>query len=152
MEVFSLKYLVVVLWSTFKYLVGLFAAIGFGCSWFEVLLFNLGGGMLGVLIYLYVWDGVKYLYQKFFPPKPKVSKPISKAKRKIYKFIIRYELYGIAFLTPVLLSVPVGVLLAAAFEPNKWRIKQFMFLSFLGWTLLVYGLYSVLGIDIRKLF
>ena len=152
MEAMFAKYITVVLGSAFKYLVGLLSAIGFGFNWLEVLVCNVGGGMLGVIVYLYLWDGLMFLYRKLFPGKHPTIKPISRTKRKLLRFIVKYELYGIALLTPVLLSVPVGVIIAAAFEPNKWRIKQFMLVSFLLWTILVYGLYDVLGIDIRNLF
>jgi hypothetical protein len=68
------------------------------------------------------------------------------------KVILKYELYGIAFLTPILLSVPIGTLMAAALEENKWRIKRYMFVSFAFWTLLLYGIYAFFGIRVDEWF
>jgi hypothetical protein len=144
-----LKYIGVALTCAVKYIFGVLGALTTGLNFFETLITTLVGGMTGVFVYLYLWDLITFLYRKFVPKKPKVGGiKISATKRWIVKVIVKYELYGIAFLTPLLLSVPIGTLLAAAIEPNKWRIKRFMFCSFLGWTLLLYGIYSLFGIRI----
>lgn len=146
------KYIAVILTSAVKYLIGVFTAMGTNLNFIETLLCTVGGGMLGVVVYLYLWDGILFLYHKIRPPKPKVHKPVGKHRRWLLKFIIKYEIVGIVILTPVLLSVPVGTILAAAFEENKWKIKRYMFFSFLGWTLLTYGLYALLGVKLTDLF
>jgi hypothetical protein len=146
------KYIAVILTSAVKYLIGVFTAIGTNLNFIETLLCTVGGGMVGVVVYLYLWDGILFLYHKIRPPQPKVHKPVGKNRRRLLKFIIKYEIVGIVILTPVLLSVPVGTILAAAFEENKWKIKRYMFFSFLGWTLLTYGLYALLGVKLTDLF
>lgn len=146
------KYIGVVLTCAVKYIFGVLGALTTGLNFFETLLTTLIGGMIGVFVYLYLWDLIIFIYRKFVPKKPKEGGiKINTTKRWIVKVIIKYELYGIAFLTPLLLSVPIGTLLAAAIEPNKWRIKLFMFFSFLGWTLFLYGAYALLGIRIDEL-
>jgi hypothetical protein len=152
MEELLAKYIAVILTSAVKYLIGVFTAMGTNLNFIETLLCTVGGGILGVVVYLYLWDGILFLYHKYFPPKPKVHKPVGKHRRKLLKFIIKYEIVGIVILTPVLLSVPVGTILAAAFEENKWKIKRYMFFSFLGWSLLTYGLYAMLGVKLTDLF
>ena len=119
------KYIAVILTSAVKYLFGVFTAIGTQLNFIETLICTVGGGMLGVVVYLYLWDGILFLYHKIRPPKPKVHKPVGKNRRKLLKFIIKYEILGIVILTPVLLSVPVGTILAASFEENKWKTKSF---------------------------
>jgi hypothetical protein len=147
------KYIGVSLTCAVKYIFGVLGALTAGLNFFETLICTLVGGMLGVFVYLYLWDLIQFVYRKFVPKKPKLGGiKINNTKRWIVKVIIKYELYGIAFLTPLLLSVPIGTLLAAAIEPNKWRIKMFMFGSFLGWTLLLYGIYALFGVRIDKLF
>lgn len=148
-----LKYIGVSLTCAVKYIFGVLGALTAGLNFFETLICTVAGGMLGVVVYLYLWDLITFVYRKFVPKKPKEGGiRINNTKRWIVKVIIKYELYGIAFLTPLLLSVPIGTLLAAAIEPSKWRIKLFMFFSFLGWTLLLYGAYALLGIKIDSLF
>jgi hypothetical protein len=147
-----LKYTGVSLTCAVKYIFGVFGALSTGLNFFETLICTVGGGMLGVVIYLYLWDLILFIYRKFVPKRPKVGGiKINNTKRWIVKVIIKYELYGIAFLTPLLLSVPIGTLLAATIEPSKWRIKLFMFFSFLGWTLFLYGAFALFGIRIDNL-
>jgi hypothetical protein len=154
MESYILKILLVVGWSAVKYIFGFLSALRFDFSFIEVLLTNVGGGMIGVIVYLYLWEFIVKIYRKFFPRKPKAKEDIkiSRTRRWILKVVVKYELYGIAFLTPLLLSVPGGTLMAAALEPDKWRIKRYMFFSFLGWTLALYGLKALFGIHIDEWF
>ncbi|MES2558454.1 MAG: hypothetical protein V4590_01850 [Bacteroidota bacterium] len=146
------KYIAVVLTSSVKYIFGVITALSTGLNFLETLICTVGGGMLGVIVYLYLWELILKIYRRFFPKKKTEGIRINKTKRWIVKVIVKYELYGIAFLTPLLLSVPVGVMLAAALEESKWRIKRYMFFSFLGWTLLIYAISALMHIKVDELF
>lgn len=145
-----LKILTVIFWSAVKYLIGISFAIGFGFNQIEILLFTVGGGMIGVVVYLYLWDFILKIYRKFVPHKNKPIK-FSPFKRKLVVFIRRYEVWGIALLTPILFTPPIGTVLASTIEHNKWRIKLIMFASFSFWTLLILGLKLLFKIDIEKI-
>ncbi len=151
MEEILAKYITVILTSSFKYIVGISSAIGLKLNFIETMLCSVLGGMLGVIVYLYLWNGILFLFHKIWPPKPKLHKPVGKHRRKLLKFIIKYEIVGIAILTPILLSVPVGTILAATFEPNKWKIKLYMFISFAAWSLIAYASFVVYGIIIESM-
>jgi hypothetical protein len=142
-----LKMLTVMLWSAVKYIVGISFAIGFGFSPIEILILTIGGGMLGVLVYLYLWALILSIFYRFFPKKPKPIK-FKFLTRKLVVFIRKYEVWGIAFLTPLLLTPPLGTILAASIEPNKWRIKMIMLLSFSFWTILILALKYLFKIEI----
>lgn len=144
-----LKIITVVLWSAVKYIVGISFAIGFGFNQIEILIYTVGGGMLGVVVYLYLWEFILSVYHRFFPKKDKPIK-FSKNKRRLVKFIKKYEVWGIALLTPVILTPPIGTILASTIEHNKWRIKLIMFASFCFWTLLILGLKLLFKIDFEK--
>jgi uncharacterized membrane protein len=141
-----LKILTVVLWSAVKYIVGISFAIGFGFNTLNTLLLTIGGGMLGVVVYLYLWDLILRIIYRF---RPKKNKPIkfTPMKRKLVRFIKKYEVWGIAFLTPIILTPPIGTVLASSIEHNKWRIKLLMFMSFTFWTLLVLALKFIFKLD-----
>jgi len=139
--------LTVMLWSAVKYIVGISFAIGFGFSPIEILILTIGGGMLGVLVYLYLWALILSIFYRFFPKKPKPIK-FKFLTRKLVVFIRKYEVWGIAFLTPLLLTPPLGTILAASIEPNKWRIKMIMLLSFSFWTILILALKYLFKIEI----
>jgi hypothetical protein len=145
------KVFLVVFWSAVKYIIGFVTALGFGFNFFETLVYNVAGGMTGVVIYLYLWDFMVRLRHRFFPPKPRTGIKISRFRRWLVKFIRKYEIYGIIVLTPILLTPPVGTILAASIEHNKWKIKRMMFFSFLGWTLLLYEIYKLFGIRLDEI-
>lgn len=132
------KYVVVMVTSAVKYLIGIFTAVGTGLNFLETLLCTVSGGMIGVIVYLYLWEAVLYIYHKIRPPKPRQHKPIGRHRRKLLRFIVKYEILGIVILTPILLSVPVGTILAAAFEDNKWKIKRYMLFSFTAYSIVFY--------------
>ncbi|MCE2740723.1 MAG: hypothetical protein LW669_04465 [Sphingobacteriales bacterium] len=142
-----LKMVTVILWSAVKYIVGISFAIGFGFNPIETIVLTIGGGMLGVLVYLYAWALLLSVFYRFFPKKPKPVK-FKLLTRKLVLFIRKYEVWGIAFLTPLLLTPPLGTILAASIEPNKWRIKMIMFLSFSFWTILILALKYLFHIEI----
>jgi hypothetical protein len=148
MEYF-LKVLTVLLWSSFKFVVGVSTAILLGFNQFEILVISISGGMLGVVVYLYLWELILKIYHKFYPKKNKPIK-FSKFKRKLVVFIRKYEVYGIAFLTPVLFSMPIGTILAASIEHNKWRIKLIMFGALCFWALVIIGIKLLFKVDPEK--
>ena len=109
--------------------------------------------MLGVVVYLYLWELIVKIYRRYVPVKrKKEGLKVNNTRRWIAKVVLKYELYGIAFLTPLILSVPFGTLLGIAISKNKWRVMRFMFFSFLGWTLVLYGIYALFGIRIDEWF
>ena len=142
-----IKILTVMIWSAVKYIVGISFAIGFGFNPIEIMLLTIGGGMLGVLVYLYLWTLILKIYYRFFPKKPKPIK-FKLLTRKLVLFIRKYEVWGIAFLTPLILTPPLGTILAASIEPNKWRIKLIMLLSFSFWTIFILALKYLFQIEI----
>ncbi len=144
------KILLVMVWSAIKYIIGFGLALASGFNLLEVLIGTVGGGMLGVVVYLYLWDLIVHVFRKFVPKKNKPVK-FSKTKRIIVKIIKEYELYGVAFLTPLVLTMPIGTILASTIEPNKWRIKLFMFVSLMFWTLFIYGLKELFNFDLPGL-
>ncbi len=145
-----LKILTVLFWSALKYIVGISFAIGFGFNQIEILLYTVLGGMMGVVVYLYLWEFILHTYYKYFPKKIKPIK-FTKWKRRLVVFIRKYEVWGVALLTPIILTPPVGTILASTIETNKWRIKLIMFFSFCFWTLLILGLKLLYKVDFVKI-
>ncbi len=134
-----IKMLTVLLWSGFKFVVGITSALVLGFNTFEAFILSVSGGMIGVVIYLYLWDSILKVFRRYYPKKNKPIK-FSPFKRKLVVFIKKYEVFGIALLTPVLFSMPIGTILASAIEPNKWRIKLIMLGALCFWALLILGL------------
>jgi len=134
-----------------KYAMALLFIFSYDFTFWESILLATGGGMMGVLFFSFFGDGVKALWHRFFPKKPVTKLVINKRRRMIVKVRQKYGLAGIAFLTPFVLTVPVGVLLARTFYKNRLQVFTYMMVSFTFWSFLLCGLYYLIGIDFTAL-
>jgi hypothetical protein len=62
----------------------------------------------------------------------------------------RFGLAGIAFLTPLLLSIPIGCFISVRYFKNKQRVLMYMFCSVVFWAASSYYLYRPLIYVIHK--
>lgn len=136
------KYVVVVLFSMAKLVLGPITALGLGLNPAESAALSALGMTFTAFLISYFGEKVrgplKARLERAFPgrfggpPHPRV--------RAIFD---RYGLAGIAFLTPLLLSPPGGAIAAVAFGIERPRIVYAMSLSAIGWsafyTTLFYG-------------
>jgi hypothetical protein len=133
-------------------------------SFFETVLYCVMGGMLGVWFFTFFSLEVQLTVHwvkrqlKKAVRKPQIfSKPRSTegeieityslvdehaANKKVFtphsrrfvKLWRQYGLIGVAFLTPVIISIPIGTIILNAFEDNKRKIFVYMFFSILFWS------------------
>jgi uncharacterized membrane protein YbhN (UPF0104 family) len=137
------------LWSPFKYMFGVATVfLTEGLPPWAGFLITLGGSMLGVIIYVYAGE---WLLERWLARRPN-HKVFSKGTRRLVRIKNNGGLWGIALLTPVLLSIPVGCLLAIAMEHHRMRIVRIMFFSLLIWGGLIFGLKELFDIDITAWF
>lgn len=151
-------------------------------TFFETVLYCVIGGMLGVWVFTFFSIEIQLVIQwlkkqlKKAVKRPQIfSKPLateenivinynlvpaqsakkvfSPGSRKFVKIWRKYGLFGVAFLTPVVISIPIGTFIANAFEDNKKKIFLYMFLSILFWSLFltsIFELYHVVNIPQLK--
>ncbi|MFM7016648.1 MAG: hypothetical protein ACKOX3_10005 [Bacteroidota bacterium] len=143
-------------------------------TFFEVILYSVTGGMLGVIVFTFFSDKIHQLWihfknklkktftndQNYSEPKADVDTPIkikyeyvnhhqeskkvfTKRNRRLVTIFKKYGLFGIAFLTPVLLSIPIGTIVANSFENKKRKIFLYMFISILFWSTLMVSLFEI---------
>jgi len=106
-----------------------------------------GGGMLGVVLYTYLGQLFYRIWRRFHPlPKGRVR--FTRLKRIIVLVRQRQGLAGIALLTPVLLTVPVGTFAANIIEPDKRLVLSYMAIAFFLWSVGLVGLDSWLNLDL----
>ena len=87
----------VTLVCTIKFIIGLGMALTYNFSPITFYISTVGGGMLGVFIYLYLWDFLLLLKAKFVKPKPHIIHiKINKNIRKMVHFSRTWGIYGIA--------------------------------------------------------
>lgn len=128
--------------STFKFVFGgVPLALAYGFSFFEAVVITSLGGFSGVLLFVTLSDVIlkKYKEQKYKKENveaPKKKKKIfSKKNRLIIHVKQRFGLVGIATLTPLLFSIPIGCFLAVRYFKNKQRVIIYMFASILFWSI-----------------
>lgn len=131
---------------------------------FQVILYCSAGGMLGVAVfsmftpYLFrFFHWIKFeFYNLFFRNKlneiegddislrqkfeirernkRKSKKIFTRRNRMLVSIWSRYGLIGVAALTPVIISIPIGTIIATKYVHNIRKVYLYMFLSILFWS------------------
>jgi len=106
---------------------------------------NMLGGIAGIFLFVQI-DGIaqEWLIRKY---PNRFGKKFSKRTQFLAKVKGTFGLGGIAFLTPVVLSIPVGVFFAMDLTTNKKKVIYYMLISCLFWGALLYVPYYVFKID-----
>lgn len=84
----------------------------------------------------------QFVDKNAMPPK----KIFSRRSRRFVKIWRSYGLPGLAFLTPVIISIPIGTIIANAFEDNKKKIFLYMFFSILFWSVVLTSIFEFLHV------
>lgn len=135
------------LMAGFKFMVAVFMAFAYGWGIWYSIAFLVLGGMLGVTVFIFFGTMIKLLVRRWFPALT-TGRNVER-KRIIIERVRRWSgLAGIALLTPVFLTVPVGTFAAVGLGYRWPRIMVFMFIAFSFWSFFFVGLYMVLGIDL----
>lgn len=149
-----LMVLLVLVLAGSKYVIALVLIFTADYTFWESIAMAIGGGMLGIFIFTYFGDVLKKVWRYYFPQKTLVvsaTQTVSFKERLLTKINNGYGLAGIAFLTPIILTVPVGAIVANSIYKNKTQIFAYMFVAFVFWSFLLCGLYYLLGFDITTL-
>ncbi len=127
------KYISVILASTIKFIGGPLAGLAFGLTWFETAACTVSGMMLSVLAVTFAGKGLQKLMQRFRKEKPKRFSKRTRLAVRVWK---RFGIFGIAALTPVILTPIGGTILAVAFRVHLRQILVYMLLSGAFWAIL----------------
>lgn len=129
------EFLSVFLLSTVKFLGAPFLAKGLGLTYLQCILVCSLGGITGVLVFFNLGARIVSFFPNFFKPIKKDRKIFTR-KNKMYVNLIRnYGIFGLALITPVFISIPVGSFLAARFFSNqKKMVNILMSMSVVLWS------------------
>jgi len=83
------------------------------------------------------------IHYEYIDKKQEAKKVFTKRNRRIVKIWLKYGLSGIAIVTPIILSIPIGTLIANNLESNKKKIFLYMFISILSWSILMTSLFEI---------
>ncbi len=123
--------------SFVKFFLAIPLAFTFDFSFWQTFLITCFGGILGVLFFAQFRKVILKIYYRLFPYEPKVRKKRSLKNVLAIKTAKKYGLFGIAFLTPILFSIPLGTFLALHFFPNKKKTLPILIASVLGWSFIL---------------
>jgi hypothetical protein len=104
------------------------------------------GGITGILIFTYLGSHIRIWLIKTFPNQ--LNKRFSRSSRLLVKVRQHAGINGIAFLTPIFLSIPVGVMLALDLTTHKTKIVSSMVFSCIFWSAVFFVPYFVFNINV----
>lgn len=124
--------------STVKFVLGgVPLALAMGFPFFKTVVTTCVGGFIGVLIFVNVSEyGLHQWHERKKNKKniPSGKKKFTRTNKIIIKAKSRFGLIGIAFLTPFLLSIPVGSFVAMRYFKNKNKVIIYLFASVVLWS------------------
>ena len=137
--------LLVMLGSTLKFSMGSLTAIfynlGLGGS-----LANIIGGTIGIVVFTYLGDFIQTYCIKRFPQY--FGRRFTRTNRLLVTVKQKFGLGGIAAFTPIVLSIPVGVMFALAFTRDKKKVMFTMIISMLFWATVLFLPYYIFNVNV----
>jgi membrane protein DedA with SNARE-associated domain len=145
----DLKYKVipVILSSALKFILGPLEGYGLRLHFITTVIATISGMMLSVVAFTFFGDWLRHvLLKRFFHKKDadEVEDP-NKKKNRIARFIAKYGLGGVAFLTPVFLTPIGGTIIAVGLGKPRRKILLFMLISAVFWAFVFTGIVYLLG-------
>ncbi|MBC6401540.1 MAG: hypothetical protein GDA37_11135 [Ekhidna sp.] len=128
-----LKYFTVYILSGLKFILGPAFGAAYDLPLIAIILLTAFGMM--TTIYSFTFFG--YDIRRFASRFRRNSKVFTGRNRKFVSIWRRYGLIGVCLLTPLLLSPPVGGLLTSLLETNKQKLIKWMWISALGWSVIL---------------
>lgn len=156
----GLKVVEVALVASVKFLLAPFAAEGLGFNFGQSFAMTTAGGLAGIITFYYAgtkiavwWRHLMALIKSVFTRRPasvierKPPKRFSRTKRFIVRVKTRFGLAGIAFITPSLISIPIGSLVAANLYRKKKGVLLALMVSLVFWSLVLNALAQFLALS-----
>jgi hypothetical protein len=116
------------------------AVMVFKFNFLKVMVVGCGGGIAGNILFTYLSAAIIQGIHRFRVKRNLIHKKkiFTKFNRRIIRIKNKFGLAGIAFITPMFLSTPVGAFLAERFYKSKKRVIVYLSVSVVFWALLLY--------------
>lgn len=143
-----LKVLIAFLWAGVKYLISVALCFGMFSNPFVGFLVSTAGALFGVIVFTYggFWIEEK-IKHRFFEK----GKHFNKRTRMLVRLKHSGGLPLVAFLTPIIISVPIGCILATTFVHSREKIVLYMSMSFVFWGIIIFGAQWLFHIDLAQM-
>ena len=111
------------------------SAYQYDFNFIQTLIFSIVGGGLGVFLF----SALSNKINRLFPKKKKIKRTKKRGVQEVItiKTARKYGVYGIAAITPILLSIPIGTLIALRFFPEKKKTVPILMSSVVIWSLIL---------------
>lgn len=121
---------------------GVPAAVFAEYSFFKSLAVTVSGGVFGTFFFAFFseWVNKKIALFSFKSKNPKKKFTTG---NKIIVYVKKYfGLVGISIITPLFLSLPLGVFLAMRYYKDKQKVISYMIVSIIFWAVVLYYFYT----------
>jgi hypothetical protein len=129
------------------------AILAYKFHFLKVFAITVSGGLTGTVIFTFLSASLinwwKHFKAKYFTTHKK-AKVFTKSNRRIIRIKRRFGLAGIAFFTPILLSVPLGAFLGERFYRKKQKVIFALSLSIILWEVVLYFIYYFFYSSLHK--
>ena len=119
------------------------AVILFEFDFLKVFAVTVSGGFFGNVLFTFLSAALIKWWNNFKDKRfgAKKVKHFTKSNRRIIRIKHRFGLAGIAALTPILFSIPLGAFLAERFYKDKSKVITYLTISVVLWNLILYFVY-----------
>ncbi len=139
-----LQVIFIIILSATKFLTAPITSLNIGFNYLQTLLITTAGGIMGVFAFYYLSNGIAFLFYKissrFNRGKPKRKKVFTWKNKMIVKTVRKYGLLGVAIITPVLLSIPLGTFIAARYYHDQSQVLRYLCSSVIFWSVILSSL------------
>lgn len=115
-----------------------------GYTFIESVIVTTIGGAVGVFVFYKLGALISRWWSNRFPPKVD-KKKFTKKNRVFINFRNKYGLYGLAFVTPCIISIPIGCLLAAKYYHTDKKMIPLLLVSVVFWALALSSITYLIG-------
>lgn len=116
-----------------------------GYSFLETILITVCGGTIGVFAFFYGGGVIFSLFRRPPGEEKKKKKIFTKKNRVLIRIKNGYGLYGLALVSPCLISIPIGCLLAAKYFKHDKRTIPVFLAAVVFWSFVLTSITALIG-------
>jgi len=136
-----MKELTIIFFCTFKFAAAFPVAIYLvKMTPLETLLYTNSGGIIGTYVFMYLSEFLIRIWNKYWPQRLKRNKRKKQVftvrNRRIVRIKMKYGLWGIVILSPVLLSIPLGSFLMVKYYGLKMKNMLWLLSGQIVWSVI----------------
>ncbi len=131
--------------SATKFLTAPITSLNIGFNYLQTLIITTIGGVFGVVVFYYLSNAIAYVFFKIITKlnggkKPSTKKVFTWKNKMIVKTVRQYGLLGVAIITPVVLSIPLGTFIASRYFHNQTQVLKYLSASVVFWSVIISSL------------